>query len=363
MPLLRPLRRTTSSPPPPRALIVTQDDALLDELLRLAAIAGVEVQVAPDLASAGPGWTTAPLVLLDPDAVGGRRPNRRAGVHMVSVPPHDADVWQIAVSVGATSVLHLPRDDDALVQELAEAGDRGPSGLTVAIVGGRGGVGASSLCLALGQVAARRGAATLVADLDARGGGLDLAVGAEDDEGLRWDDVGPIEGRLSANTFVGQLPVAYGFSLLSCGRSGTPLPESAQAVVLAARKAFAAVVLDVPRDGSANHALVGADWGLVVASADVRGCAAAHAVACALEPSVSQVGVVVRTGTGAALSPDDVADAVGFPWVATLAHDALAAAAYERGEPPALRRRGPWRSSCTSILDRVGVVDQRVNVA
>jgi chitodextrinase len=63
-----------------RSLVLTADEALLDELLRLAAAAGVEVDVAPDPVAARPRWQAAPLVVVGDDqaesAAGqlGRRP-------------------------------------------------------------------------------------------------------------------------------------------------------------------------------------------------------------------------------------------------------------------------------------------------
>ena len=48
-------------------LIITRDETLLDELLRLAAAAGVTPEVAPDPAAALRGWSAAPLVLVGAD--------------------------------------------------------------------------------------------------------------------------------------------------------------------------------------------------------------------------------------------------------------------------------------------------------
>ncbi|MGH3717204.1 MAG: hypothetical protein ACRDT4_27635, partial [Micromonosporaceae bacterium] len=47
-----------------RPLLITADGRLLDDLLRLGALAGTELQVAPDPAAARPLWRDAPLVLV-----------------------------------------------------------------------------------------------------------------------------------------------------------------------------------------------------------------------------------------------------------------------------------------------------------
>lgn len=355
LPALRPA--PTPRPAPPRPLLVTADDVLLDEALRLAAIAGVELDVAPDLGAAAARWSVAPLVLVGSDAASGARPARRSAVHLVAVPPHADDVWRRAVDIGASSVFHLPRDEHAVVRELADAAESRSAGATIAVVGARGGVGASSLALALGLSAVRRSLSSVVVDLDVRGGGLDLVVGAEDVDGVRWDDIGPVEGRLATTSFTEGLPRMHGMALLACGRLGRPLPSSLDVVLDAARRAFGARIFDVPRDGSADAAVVGADSVIVVVPADVRGCAAGHVVASSLEALAPRVHVVVRTGAGGTLRPDDVAEAVGYPLLTTLAEDANARTAYERGDAPSMRRRGPWAAACSAILDHAGLVD------
>ena len=50
-------------------LLITRDQALLDELLRLAAAAGVSPDVAADGGSALRGWVGAPLVLVGADGI------------------------------------------------------------------------------------------------------------------------------------------------------------------------------------------------------------------------------------------------------------------------------------------------------
>ena len=49
---------------PARPLLLTGDPVLLDDLLRLAASAGVETEVAHDVVAARGSWAAAPLVLV-----------------------------------------------------------------------------------------------------------------------------------------------------------------------------------------------------------------------------------------------------------------------------------------------------------
>ena len=60
----------------------------------------------------------------------------------------------------------------------------------LAVVGGRGGAGASVFAVATAVRAARSGERALLVDCDPLGGGVDLVLGAEDLDGLRWPEVG-----------------------------------------------------------------------------------------------------------------------------------------------------------------------------
>ena len=60
--------------------------------------------------------------------------------------------------VGAESVAELPRSEGWLVERLTDVVDTGPArGLTVGVVGGSGGSGATTFACALGQIAGRAG--------------------------------------------------------------------------------------------------------------------------------------------------------------------------------------------------------------
>ena len=63
--------RTPVPPGPPLPLVVTADPDLLDDLLRLAAAGGTEVEVAADPAAARARFVHAPLVMIGADQAGG----------------------------------------------------------------------------------------------------------------------------------------------------------------------------------------------------------------------------------------------------------------------------------------------------
>ncbi|EUA24793.1 hypothetical protein I552_3248 [Mycobacterium xenopi 3993] len=151
-------------------LAMLDDPLLRDELDRAAAAVGVRVVHTSDSAAANrKTWSAAAAVVLDAAAstrCGQQALPRRSHVVVVSGTEPDASTWAAAVAVGAQRVLVLPAQEHQLVGELADAAesvrDQRLRGGVVAVIGGRGGAGASVFAAALAQVA---GDALLV-DLD-----------------------------------------------------------------------------------------------------------------------------------------------------------------------------------------------------
>nr|BFE85486.1 hypothetical protein GCM10020093_080870 [Planobispora longispora] len=169
-----------------RPLAITDDHDLLDDLLRVAAAAGAELNVAHLPAHARPYWSHAPMIVVGSDmadALAATGPPPRSRVMLVTRTPDDPDTWRKCVAVGAQAVLELPAAERRLVDEFADvvepaAGD----GLVVCVVGGRGGAGASVLAASLALTASRRELRTLLVDADPLGGGIDLLLGQEEAE-------------------------------------------------------------------------------------------------------------------------------------------------------------------------------------
>ncbi len=168
---------------PTRPLVVTEDPALLDDLLRLAATAGVELVVAADAGAARSWWSSAACVLVGADRAADcarARLPRRADVTLVATDLDDAGVWQTAVEVGADGWSCCRTARTALATRLADAVEgAGRDAVLVAVLGGRGGAGATTLACALAVTAARTGRSVLLVDGDPLGGGLDLVFGGE----------------------------------------------------------------------------------------------------------------------------------------------------------------------------------------
>lgn len=353
---------------PKRPLVLTADESLLDDLLRLVAAAGCEADVARDAGLVRARWRSAPLVLLGADRLAAAhraRLPRREGVLLVGRHAPEPTAWSSAVDVGVARVLTLPDAEGALVDLLADTAERAITpGYVVAVVGGRGGAGASVLATGLAVTAARGGCDVLLLDADPLGGGLDLVLGVEAHPGLRWPDLAAASGRLSAAALHQALPSAYGVSILSHqrGRACEPGPEAMIAVAQTGQRAGDLVVVDLARDGTPGQAALAglADLVLLVVPAEVRACAAAGRVAELLALSTTAISVVVRTPSPAGVTPEVVSANLGLPVAGVLRREPGLPAALERGEAPARRGRGPLASLCRSLLqERRGVPGRR----
>ncbi len=182
----------------------------------------------------------------------------------------------------------------------------------VGVVGGSGGVGASSFAAIL---AASAGSALLV-DLDVTGGGIDVLLGIEAAAGARWSGLRLAGGRLDPATLLAGLPRWGGCAVLAADVAALEASAVAQVITAGVEaRALDCVVIDVPRHDCPERgaALAQADLLAVLARSDVAGLVAAHGVVAAL--GEAPVGLVVRRGP---LSGERAAELVGAPLLGTL---------------------------------------------
>lgn len=358
-----------ASGPPVRGLVMMSDPELLDTVLRLAAAAGCELHRVLDAAQARPHWAAGPLVLLDAPAAqhcAAAGLPRRGGVVVAARGAPPPEVWRHAVAVGAEHVVSLPDAESWLVATLTEASEghhRG--GGVVAVVGGRGGAGASVFAAAVAVTAVREGQRALLVDCDPLGGGLDLVLGAEDLGGLRWPDIGVGGGRVPATALHAALPAPDvgrqgrgGLGVLSCDRSAHgPTPAAVTSVLDAGRRGGDTVVCDLPRypTDAAVAALTAADLTLLVVPADVRSSAAAARVAAVLAEHGGDVRLVVRGPSPGGVEAQEVARALDLPLLAAMRPEPGIARAVERGAAPG-RPRGPLACAARTVLAELRTV-------
>lgn len=342
-------------------LVVAGDDTVLDEILRVAAAAGCEVDSAPDLHAARGRWARAPLVVLDEEAA--RAPNRllrRNKVLLVCKGAPTPETWERAFNTGSEKVLSLPDEEGDLVGAFADVleGPAREDGVVIGVIGGRGGAGASVLAAAIAYRAARSGGGGLLVDCDPLGGGIDILLGAERDRGPRWPEL-DLDGRVSMTALSEALPrkryATGSLSFVSHGREVLgPDPGAIEAVLSAGRRSGRTVVCDLPRQfGAETSTVVGlADLVVVVVPAELRACAAAKQVLERLEPQARRIGIAVRGPSAAGLAPLEIATAVGAPLIASMGRERSLSMALDRGEF-VVKHRGQLATAAADVLAAV----------
>jgi secretion/DNA translocation related CpaE-like protein len=339
-------------------LFVTADESLLEELLRLAAAAGTTPEVAHDVPAALRAWSKAPLVLVGEDLavpLARAAPTRRDAVFVVLTAPVPDRVFQVALALGAESVAELPRSEGWLVERLTDVVDSGPArGLTIGVVGGSGGSGATIFACALAQVAARSGPSVVI-DADPLGPGADRILGLDLADGVRWDALGHTTGRLSARALRDSLPRRDGVAALSWYPGPQPRrlqPFSAREALSAARRGHDTVVLDLPRasDPLVDEFASRCDQVLVTVVTTVAGVAAAMRL-CRRFPDPGALGLVVR---GPAMDDETLARAVGSPVLQRMGDQRGLAESIDLGLGPVRSRRGPLGRAAVRVLASLG---------
>ncbi|MCC9307540.1 CpaE-like family protein [Kitasatospora sp. RB6PN24] len=356
--MVHPSESGSARPVRPVPLVLTRDEELTEHLLRLCAAVGTEPQVCagvppPQL------WDSAPLVLVgDDQAEQCAGLTRRPGVLLCGLDLDDCDIWVRGVYLGAEQVLFLPDAQAWLLDRIADAleGVITPA-LTVAVLGGCGGAGASTLACALAVTAARAGHRTTLIDGDPLGGGLDVLLGAEAADGLRWPDLATVRGRLDGAELTRSLPRPHGLHLLSWDRGETTaIPaEAMRGVLAAARRRGGLVVVDLPRrpEPAASQALEQADTGLLVVPAELRAMAAARRTAAAAGMRLTDLRAVVRRSGRVGLDGAEIAQGLGLRLAGEIPDETGLAADTEHGRPPGVRGHGPLARFCTAYLGQV----------
>ncbi|MDO5533315.1 MAG: P-loop NTPase [Propionibacteriaceae bacterium] len=330
-------------------LVLTADARVTDAVESAAAALGVAVVTVATMEEALPRWPRARVVLVGGDlaaAAASVGPPRRGRVHLVGFEAAELGTW--SMPLGA-EVLPLPQGLAWLTEVLAVGG--ASEARTLAVVGGSGGVGASTLASGLALAGARAGRTVALADLDPHGGGVDRLLGAERAPGWRWPRLAGARGEVG--DVRGVLPEVAGVTVVSMGRGpeGPALSaESVQAVLGSLGRHHDLVVVDAGRTPhpAARQGVRAADAVLLLSGTGVRAVAAAAS----LVPDLGdRVGVVVRRARGG--PPGElVSDALGLPLWGEVPEARRVAADAERGELPGASSPR-WGSAVGRLLERV----------
>ncbi|MBN1173911.1 MAG: CpaE-like family protein [Micromonosporaceae bacterium] len=343
---------------------MTDDPDLLDDVLGIAERSGACLDVASDPTAARSRYPAAPLVLIGAGtalACASANLPRRPGVVVIGREAATDPPWSAAEAIGAEHVALLPTAAPWLADRITDAVGLGNGGCgrVVTVLGGRGGAGASVLAAGLAVTAAQGGLHALLVDADPLGGGVDLVLGWENLDGVRWPALAQTSGTLDAPSFVQALPRQGQLSVLSWDR-GDPaeVPVDAMAAALdAGREGNQLTVVDLPRrfDPAVMLALGAADLALLVVPAELRACAAAARIAARASEHTNVLALVVRGPAPGGLRAREISKALGLSNVGTLRSEPDLARGLEHGEPPAGRGRGPLAALCKRVLVDVGL--------
>lgn len=336
------------------AFVVSRDPALLDEVGRLVAAAGVALVDATDEPLRA--WPQASLVLVGADRaeqVARLAPPRRPHVFVVSGPTADPDTFRSALALGAEQVVELPAAAAWLSSRLADLGEeREMPGRLLAVLGGSGGAGATTFACALGQVAARTGPAVVV-DADPFGPGVDRVLGLDDAPGVRWETLGATSGRLAAGALRESLPRHGRLGVLTwpAGPTTDLTVDCVRETLSAAVRGHDVAVVDLPRTSGAvlDETIVRADLVVMVVRPSVASVAATTRWVGRLSGR-APLGLVTR---GPGLPADELAAVTAVPVLAEMRDQRGLVESVDLGLGPVRGRRGPLARAARRVLEQV----------
>ncbi len=337
----------------PETLLVTGSELVRGEVERIVAAAGGQLRTVPDIVEAAAFWDTAAAVLLGSD-IRELPPRRRAPAVLVGLDGDGDSLWHLAAAIGAERVAVLPDAASWLAEYLNRSRAPEAGGLVLGITGGCGGAGASTASAWIAQAAARLGARVLLMDGDPWGGGLELALAAEDAPGLRWPDLAEASGSIDPGQLLDALPVAGGFSFLSWpGSRDRPAAVDTAAVagVLdAARRGYELVVLDIGRGRESLRTFAwDCDRIVVVAPAQLRAAVASARLLHELPPV--ETALVIRGKPGGGLDGSLIAESIGLPLQGIMPEIRGVTAATENGRLLETGRQRNVRRFAAEVLD------------
>lgn len=337
-------------------LLVTASAVVRAEVERIVAAAGAHLRVVTDALEGARYWDASAAVLVGSD-IRELPPRRRAPAVLIGLDGEGDSLWHLAAALGAERVAVLPDAAAWLADHLSRSRAPGPGGIILGVTGGCGGAGATTAAIWIAQAAAGMGARVLLVDGDPWGGGLELAIAAEETPGLRWPDLSEARGSIDSSQLSDALPVAGGFSFLSWPASREqPIPVSAPTttgVLDAARRGYELVVLDIGRGAAPLQSYAwDCDRIMMVVPAQLK--AAVAAVRLLHEFPPVEAGLLVRGRPGSALDGSVISEAIGLPVQGRVPEIRGVGAATESGRLLDLGKRRSVRHFAASVLDSLG---------
>ncbi|QXT62457.1 septum site-determining protein Ssd [Tessaracoccus palaemonis] len=325
-------------------LLCARDTRIIEAVEISAAALGVAVRVAAHPDEIADAWQAASLRLVGVE-VAARWESVSPG-RAILVGFSVDELARCSAALGLP-VIRLPDATGALAGQLRRiapgVADRGQ---IIAVLGASGGVGTSTLCVALALHAASLGRRSAVVDLAQGGGGLDLLLGAETEPGLRWGDLARARGEVGQ--LAASLPSVRGAAVVAQSRDALAPDDEAVHTVLGALAAELDVIFV---DAGRHPPPIAPDRLLLVVAADVRGVASARMLAD--QHSLSLTGMVLRAARHRAIPAQVVSRSLGLECLGVIEEDAAVREAAELGLAPIAGRARRFARSAASVLGRI----------
>jgi hypothetical protein len=214
------------------------------------------------------------------------------------------------------------------------------------VIGASGGLGASTLAVALAVRAGPHVGATVAVDGGHDGGALDVTACLEHLPGLRWSDLAAAQGALDGAALLQALP-AEGTTRVLAGSHRGLTSEVIRAALAGVARVCGVVVVDLGRS------LVLADQCtelVVVSGTSARQLADASALAEPLHGLARPASLVLRTGRADPVGPEEVAVHLDLPLAGTLRDDSRIAVDADRARVPGSRSSGALAGLADALL-------------
>ena len=216
-----------------------------------------------------------------------------------------------------------------------------PVAPVIGVVGGSGGVGASTFAAGLARLAAHAESVSraVLVEIDPTSGGIDVLLGVEGVAGPRWSGLRLAGGRLEAAALAEGLPTWSSVAFVAA--DVTPSADSVAQLLLVAQR-VGPVVVDLPRWAAParSAALTRCDLVVLITACDVASIAGARSVAAGLGTGL-RIALIVRGGA----APLEVASLVGAPLVGRIPGD------LRRLSPDPVTWPVPLRRVAVGVLD------------
>lgn len=329
--------------------IIGSGDRRLEDALREAGVRTIVLPsdyLAPSSRSMGPA-PDAVLVDIRTDksalasigAIKRRFPALGVAIVVAGLEP---EVMLEAMRAGVTEVLSEPINPgqvQAALGRIMAGSAQTVDGKVYAIIGAKGGIGATTIAVNVADAFAKRAGGSLLIDLEMGAGDASVLLGAEP----RFSIADALE-----NTH--RLDEAYFKGLVTRSRSGLDLlaassrvaasatdPDRLRAVITFATRYYPAVVLDVPRgDLLLLDSLSWATQIFIVVNHELPTVRSAHRLASRLKPRYGdRLGLIInRSDKHAEISLEDIGKAVNLPTRFVFPSDYRGAlAAVNKGQP------------------------------